>query len=192
MIYRTDHRKRRSGSGQAIAEMAVCLVAILAVVGGFLLITALGLENVQNAIRTREAVDQRARDGITTSSGRLIRTWNYGTDGILFTRDDAAAGWSPVEDVFLSELKDDTEPLDMKDSSVFPHISPQNNFAATLSRGKLFLAAADLSSAKVTESDPLSKRNLSSFKNLIKALISNADFSLEDSAFMPSSPVMSE
>ena len=172
--------------------MAVCLVAILAVVGGFMLITALGLENVQNAIRTREAVDQRARDGITTSSGRLIRTWNYGTDGVLFTRDDAATGWSPDEDVFLSELKDDTEPLDMKDSSVFPHISPQNNFAGSLSRGKLFLSAADLSSAKVTESDPLDKRNLSSFKNLIKALISNADFSLEDSAFMPSSPVMSE
>lgn len=192
MIRREEHRKRRSGSGQAIAEMAVCLVAILAVVGGFLLITALGLENVQNAIRTREAVDQRARDGIATSSGRLIRNWNYGTDGILFTRDDAAVSWSPEEDVFFSELKDETEPLDMKDKSVFPHISPQNNFAVSLAQGKLFLEAADLASAKVTESDPLSKRNLSSFKNLIKTLISNSDFTLEDRAFMPASPVMSE
>ena len=173
-------------SGQAIVEMAVCLVAILVVVGGFLLITGLGLENIQNAIRTREAVDRQARDGIRSSSTRLIRTWDYGKDGILFSKDDRVSEWSPDETIFLSELKDETEPLDMRDAAAFPHISPAQNFASGLFPGRLFLSAADLTSAKITESDPLGKRNLSSFRTLIRTLIANPDFSLEDCAFMPS------
>lgn len=185
---KTDRRR----SGQAIVEMAVCLVAILAVLGGFLLISGLGIENVQNAIRSREAVDQKARDGIVSSSGRMIRTWNYGNDGILFTRDDKASEWTPDINIFLSELKDETEPLDMKDSSVFPHISASHNFAGSLSASRLFLSAAELTSAKITESDPLDKRNLSSFRSLIKALIANPDFSLVDDTFMPSGAAAAE
>ena len=179
-------------SGQAIVEMAVCLVAILAVIGGFLLISGLALENVQNAVRTREAVDRQARSGILSSSGRLIRTWNYGKDGILFTRDDTVTEWSPNPNVFLTELKDETEPLDMKAANAFPHISSAHNFAGNLSAGRLFLLAAELASAKITEADPLEKRNLSSFRSLIKALIANPDFCLEDKAFMPSGSVISE
>lgn len=190
---RPDRRKTDPRcSGQAIVEMAVCLVAILAVIGGFLLISGLGLENVQNAIRSREAVDQKARDGIVSSSGRMIRTWSYGNDGILFTRDDKASEWTPEVNVFLSELKDETEPLDMKDSHVFPHMSASHNFAGSLSAAQLFLSAAELTSAKITESDPLDKRNLSSFRSLIKALIANPDFSLEDNAFMPSGAAAAE
>ena len=179
-------------SGQAIVEMAVCLVAILVVIGGFLLISGLSLENIQNVIRSREAVDQQARSGVLSSSGRLIRTWNCGEDGVLFTRDDTASEWTPDSNTFLSELKDETEPLDLKDSSVFPHLSASRNFAENLSAERLFLSAAELSSAKITESDPLGKRNLSSFRSLIRALITDPDFSLEDSAFMPSHPVISE
>lgn len=182
----------RCCSGQAIVEMAVCLVAILAVLGGFLLITGLGLENIHNAIRSREAVDQKARDGIVSNSGRMIRSWNYGKDGILFTRDDKVSEWSPDANVFLTELKDDTEPLDMKDSRTFPHIASSHNFAGSLSPAGLFLPAAELTSAKITESDPLAKRNLASFRSLIKALIANTDFTLEDNAFMPAGPVVSE
>ena len=179
-------------SGQAIVEMAVCLVAILAVIGGFLLVSGLSLENVQNAIRAREAVDRQARNGILSSSGRMIRTWNYGRDGILFTRDDKISEWTPDSNVFLSELKDETDPLDMKDRSAFPHISSSNNFAGSLSPGRLFLTAAELASAKITENDPLTKRNLSSFRSLIKALITDPDFCLEDHAFMPSGSVVTE
>ena len=187
MRIRTRRKTACRCSGQAIVEMAVCLVAILAVLGGFLLISGLGLENIQNAIRSREAVDQKARDGIVSSSGRLIRSWSYGDDGILFTRDDTVSEWTPEVNSFLSELKDETEPLDLKDSSAFPHIPPANNFAADLSAARLFLSAAGLTAAKITESDPLAKRNLSSFRSLIKALIANPDFSLEDNAFMPAS-----
>lgn len=188
-IRRKDSSRR---SGQAIVEMAVCLVAILAVVGGFLLITALGLENIQNAIRSRETVDQKARDGIVSSSGRMIRSWNSGKDGILFSRDDKPSEWGPDANVFLSELKDDTEPLDMRDRSAFPHIPASGNFAANLQPARLFLSAAELTNSKLIESDPLSKRNLSSFRSLIKALIANPDFSLEDNTFMPSVPVSAE
>ena len=192
MKHRTRPKSGTRCSGQAIVEMAVCLVAILAVIGGFLLVSGLSLENVQNAIRTREAVDRQARNGILSSSGRMIRTWNYGRDGILFTRDDKISEWTPDSNVFLSELKDETDPLDMKDSSAFPHISSSNNFAGNLSPGRLFLSAAELASAKVTENDPLAKRNLSSFRSLIKALITNPDFCLEDNAFMPSGSVVTE
>lgn len=192
MNRRTLRKTGSRCSGQAIVEMTVCLVAILIVLGGFLLITGLGLENIHNAIRSRETVDQKARDGIVSSSGRMIRSWSYGSDGILFTRDDRVSEWSPDVNIFLSELKDETEPLDMKDSHVFPHISTSNNFAGSLSAARLFLSAAELTSAKITESDPLAKRNLSSFRSLIKALIANPDFSLEDNAFMPTWPVGSE
>ena len=192
MKHRIRRKNARLRSGQAIVEMAVCLVAILAVLGGFLLISGLGLENVRNAIRSREAVDQKARDGITTSSGRMIRTWSYGSDGIPFTRDDKVSEWTPDVNIFLTELKDETEPLDLKDSAVFPHLAASNNFAETLSPARLFLAAAGLATAKITENDPLEKRNLSSFRSLIKALIANPDFSLEDSAFMPSGAASAE
>ena len=186
-------KNRRSRRGQAIVEMAVCLVAILAVIGGFLLITGLGLENIQNAIRAREDADQQSRDGIVTaSSGRVIRNWDYGQDGTLFTRDDRATDWSPDVSVFLTELKDETDPFDMKDGTVFPHISADRNFAANLSPGRLFLAAAELASVRKTETDPLGKRNLTSFRGLIRSLITNPDFTLEDSAAMPVSPILSE
>ena len=73
---------RRGESGQAFAELAVSLIAILAVFVGFLLIAALGSDRVSTLIRAREDADRKSSSGVSSRGGDSIRYWDYGTGSI--------------------------------------------------------------------------------------------------------------
>ena len=181
----------RGGRGQALVEFAVCLIGFLSVIAGFLLIAGLSVENVHNAILSREKTDTRARSGVSEYAGKNIRDWDWGEDNLMFTKDDVAvAAASSPGVLFQRELKDTSGTLDLADRSGLNSIPSSNNFARNLNASSLFLLAANLSSFRVRETDPLGKRNLSSLKGLIKALIINPEFTLEDTTYMPATPVL--
>ena len=72
-------RLLRRESGQALTELVVALVGLLAVFCGFLLVSALGTENVRNIIEARESADQKARSGVSSQSNAVFtRHWDYG------------------------------------------------------------------------------------------------------------------
>lgn len=185
--YQALKRNRRNQQGQALTELVICLVALLSVFSGFLLISALGVENINVSILARQNADAKARSGLlNTSSGQAIQSWNVGRDGVEFTKDDSAAIISDTSgSVFTEELKDNTEKLNLRSNQSLPEIPDNNNFALSLDENNLFLMAANLGYNKESENDPLGKRKLSSLKELIRALIIRGEFHLEDTAFMP-------
>ena len=191
--YQTLKHNRRYQQGQALTELVICLVAILAVFSGFLLISTLGVENVNVSIMARQNSDARARSGLLlTSSGKPIKTWNAGKDNVHFTKDDSS---SIVTDssahVFTEQLQDNTGSLQLTSKYTLQAIPDNNNFALSLDGNRLFLSAAGLGYNTETENDPLGKQHLKALKGTIRSLITKKNFILEDTVFMPThSPIL--
>lgn len=184
---------RKNQQGQALTELVISLVGILAVISGFLLIAALSVENVEVSIKAREKADAKSRSGLLlTSSGKTIKTWSSGRDKIHFTKDDSSSHVSDASaPVFTEQLKDNAENLILTSDLYLKEIPKNNNFALKLESGRLFLLAANLGYNTESENDPLGKRNLQSLRGLIRSLITKKEFLLEDTVFMPThSPII--
>ena len=191
--YQTLKQNRRNQQGQALAELVICLVAILAVFSGFLLISTLGVENVNVSIMARQKSDARARSGLLlTSSGKSIKTWSAGKDKVHFTKDDSSSAVTDTSAyVFTEQLQDNTGTLILTSNQTLQEIPDNNNFALTLDGNRLFLTAAGLGHNTETENDPLGKQHLKALKGVIRSLITKKNFVLEDTVFMPThSPIL--
>ncbi len=191
--YQTWKRNRRNQQGQALSELVICLVAILAVFSGFLLISTLGVENVKVSIMARQNSDAKARSGLLlTSSGKAIKTWNAGKDKVHFTKDDSSSTVTdPSAYVYTEQLQDNTGTLLLTSNQTLQEIPDNNNFALSLDGNRLFLTAAGLGYNTESESDPLGKQHLQALKGVIRSLITKQSFHLEDTVFMPThSPIL--
>lgn len=185
--YQNWKRNRKGQQGQALTELVISLVGILIVISGFLLIAALGAENVSVSIKARENADARSRNGLLlTSSGSTIKTWSAGKDKLHFTKDDKASNVADsTADVFPEQLKDNEQQLYLTSNLYLKEIPANNNFALNLESSRLFLNAATLGHHSESEDNPLGKRKLDSLKELIRSLITKKEFHLEDTVFMP-------
>lgn len=183
---------RRNQRGQAITELVVSLMAILSVLLGLLLISALGIESVRNVMKSRELADNNASNGriVEGDRGRTIRQWNYGNDEIPFTTDDSPDSFMSDDGQFyLPHLVTTNGELDMNSSfGNTSYLENGNNFAKELSVTDIFVTAATLSVGKGTQKDPLGERGLGDLKTAIKRLIINTDFELKDTSYVPSRP----
>ena len=186
---------------QALTELAVSLVAILIVISGMLLIAGLGIRNVWNVIHARQEAERKSRDGFSSTEGNDIRFWSYGNDNMPFTRDDAAV--SSAQDVsgnFLDELdtndeknyRDDALILDIRHKGTLSHIPPQNNFAKNTAIQNFFLSAATLAGHTEADDDPLKSLQLSSLRQMVRNLLTKEEFSLSDTVFIPTNPIITE
>lgn len=194
-------RRRIRRKRQALTELAVCLVAILAVISGMLLISGLGIRNVRNLIQARQEADQKARDGFSTAAGKDIRCWSYGADNLPFTRDDTAV--LTAQDAsgnFMNELdsndeedaSDDALILDLRHTAALAHIPSSNNFAKNTALQHFFLSAATLAGHTESDEDPLASLHLASLRQLVRTLLLKNDLSLSDTVFMPSNPIITD
>jgi hypothetical protein len=83
-------------SGQAIAEMCIAMVAIMAVFLGLIFVGGLGISNIQTLLRAKSNVDNYSRSSNPAGyGGDNIYAWDYGSeqrngDGLAFTVDDQA------------------------------------------------------------------------------------------------------
>ena len=140
--------EKRSQGGQAIVELTVSLVGILAIFCGFLLISDLSIKNVDNIIKTRGEADSNAVDPTTVNTGasigHSIRSWSEGADNYMYTADDTSNPIGVLDPApFSGELQNINFSLNSDLSMSYIH----DNFAQSVGGlNFIFLTAADLTS----------------------------------------------
>ena len=169
--------------GQAIAEMAVSMIAIMAVFLGVIFAFAIGSTNIDNLIACRREADNDAYSSFHNGSGGdQIYTWNEGNDERMFTNDDEPQiGTNDEPEIFKAELQSDN--IDLLNG--FGSAYVQNNFAADLSEiNSIFLSSANMTSYSM-ESDPYETMNLEDMRGLFSTLFFSSDLIIENSVYMP-------
>jgi hypothetical protein len=94
-------------SGQALAEMAVGMAALLALTSGILQLAALGRARVNAAVESRATAGAQSMAGsyVEHRPGPVyLRTWAPGDDGVSHSADDRRIGGSA--DVFRRDVMD--------------------------------------------------------------------------------------
>ena len=181
---RTIRRGRKRGeSGQAFAELAVSLIAILAVFVGFLLIAALGSDRVSTLIRAREDADRKSSSGVSSRGGDSIRYWDYGADEVPFTTDDSAVlGSSGDGSYFRNQLTDNSGNVPLSNP---PSSSYLRSDFAGLQDSNIFINAADLAEGSAYTNSTLRDHNLESLESAIDWLFHIRGTNVEETVYMP-------
>lgn len=183
-----QRRNQENESGQAFTELVVALIGILIVFSGFLMISGLSIEGIENLIQARGRADDNAQGGILSSANaQYIRSWDYGPNDIPFTYSDKPIASSMADGaIFVSNLNDNTGLFMLGALSTnTTYVPAHNNFASDLAAGNIFISAAQLTGGRSTEGDPLGKRNLGELKNLINKFFIGGDITLTDTVYMP-------
>lgn len=126
---------RKCQRGQATVELVVALVAIVAMISGFFLISQLGMTSVKSILAATENASIQSLQGISQGAPVSIRDWTIGNDNMEMSPDDVpVTGTSEDSTQFTGELY--TYGLNLSGS--------QKNFANDLSASNLFIYAANL------------------------------------------------
>ncbi len=170
-----------SEKGQAVIELTMSLVAIMAVFLGVIFAFALGKSNVENIIQCRGTADNYAGNGIPESVGQQIITWNEGGDGRMFTNDDEQIiGGDDNVELFAGEL--DNGSVDLV-SGLGDYV--ENNFAEELGdSGSLFLTLANMTSNTVV-TDPYDTQVIEDLRGAFTSIIYSSDITVENTVYMP-------
>ncbi len=175
-----DYFKRQRG--QAIAEMAVCMIAILTVFLAVIFAYAIGSTNIESLLECRGTADNYAYSGVFGDPGQAIRTWTEGPDERMFTNDDVAqVGTNDAPYGFRRELRNDS--VDLVNGFGSGYVL--NNFAADIAGvGAIFLESARLTSHSVS-SDPYERMNLEDLRGAFNRLIFSSDLIVTNRVYMP-------
>lgn len=180
---------RKTQNGQALAELAVCLIALMVVLLGFFLISALTMGNVENVIDAREEADKRARKGtLGGENAQNISHWAYGNRNIAFTADDTPVTQSDAYGAkFLEILRIPGEDFTLTSAggSGKEYLQIHYNPVPDISAVNVFLSAANLTAGTTKITDPLERRNLSNLQEAFNRVFGITDFSIVDTIFMP-------
>jgi hypothetical protein len=181
---------RRGESGQAFAELAVSLIAILAAFVGFLLIAALSSDHISMLIHAREEADRNSRSGLFSNEAQSIRYWDYGSDEVPFTPDDTAVFGSAGDGaLFLHQLTDNSGKTQLTNP---PSSSTLGSDFTSLQDSDLFVNAASLSSGDAYTSDPLGDHNIGSLDYAVQWLFGVTNLRIEESVYMPAHKELSD
>ena len=165
---------KKKQNGQAIVELTVSLVGILAIFCGFLLISKLSLQNVDNVVNSRSAADDNAINSVIVNPGSSTSSWDNGPDNYMYTADDVRVSGVFADPVLFSgELQNDI-------FSLKSDLSVSDNFAPRLEEpGFIFINAAELTSG--------SSSSTVSLDDLEKVLfyLDTPSITLRDEIYMP-------
>ena len=177
---------KRKQSGQAVVELTVSLVGILAVFCGFLLISKLSIQNVDNIIKARGNADSNAVDpeivNLGANSGYFIRSWSEGADNYMYTADDTRNLVDVLDpSSFSEELQNGSFNL-KEDLAKIDKYKNYNNFAPKTQDVNnvnfIFLGAAGLTSG--SSSSSVSLDDLERF-----LYVDTSRITLKDEIYMP-------
>ncbi len=182
--------RRRRQSGQAIAELAVCLVVLIVCFLGILLTAAISRERVNNVILSRTDADDR-RQSLNLYGhyeGTSIQRWDYGGNdeiglpAVPFTADDRKVTGDQNDSSFFDQLQDNTGNfvLGQVDTSSIPFATN----AARLMTAPLYLSAAGLLRGASSNDDPL-EEHFKELKAAVNNLFGISSFSMSDETFLP-------
>jgi len=132
---------KRNQNGQAIVELTVSLVGILAIFCGFLLISKISIQNVDNIVNSRATADDNAINSLIVNPGLSTSSWDNGPDNYMYTADDVRVNGVFADPVLFSgELQNDI-------FSLKTDLSVSDNFAPRVEDpGFIFINAAELTS----------------------------------------------
>ncbi len=182
---------RRGESGQAFAELAVSLVAILAAFVGFLLVAALSSDRVSTLIRAREEADRKSSSGVSSQSGDSIRYWDYGADEIPFTTDDRAVLGSAGDGaLFMRQLADNTGHVALTNPPS-SNSSLRSDFAS-LQDANMFVNAASLATGDAGTTNTLRDHKITSLEPAIRWLFGVNGTRVEEQVYMPAHKDLSD
>lgn len=171
-------------SGQAIIEMCISIVAIMAVFLGLIFLGGLGISNIQTLLRSKSNVENYSRSANPAGyGGDNIYAWDYGSDqrkgdGLAFTVDDqilsnSGAGVSgvPLADearsLFLGQLENQEYSESLSGAKhIFTPVSElgsyvQGNYSQNMPQ--LFLDSANLTSSTAAADSPIYTINTRQF-----------------------------
>jgi len=181
---------RRGESGQAFAELAVSLIAILAAFVGFLLVAALSSDRVSTLVRAREEADRRSSSGVISLDGQSIRYWNYGEDGIPFTVDDTPLSGSSGDGAFFrNQLTDNSGMVALQNP---PSSSNLTSAFSSLQDTNLFVNAATLTEGSASTTNTLRDHNIESLASAINWLFHVDGTNVEETVYLPSHITLEE
>ena len=174
---------RRGESGQAFAELAVSLIAILAAFVGFLLVAALSSDRVSTLVRAREDADRRSSSGIISMDGDSIRYWNYGADEIPFTVDDSPVSGSTGDgSYFRHQLTNNSGQVSLQNPPSSSHLT---GAFSSLQDSNLFVNAATLTEGSAGTSSTLRDHNIESLASAINWLFHIDGTEIEETVYLP-------
>jgi len=183
-------RPKRGQKGQAIVELTVSLVGILAVFCGFLLISKLSIQNVDNIIKTRGDSDDNAINSRISDTGHSISSWSAGNDKNMYTADDTMNSTGIIDPTFFSgQLQNNNFSLTNDLSK--PYI--RDNFSKDVGNlDFIFVNAAELTSGSNSSQVQLDDLERLLFvyphvnqDGVEEVLLHTDSFSLKDEIFMP-------
>lgn len=171
-------------SGQAIVEMCISIVAIMAVFLGLIFLGGLGISNIQTLLRSKSNVENYSRSANPAGNGGdNIYAWDYGGDqrkgdGLAFTIDDqiinnSGAGLNgvPLADearsLFLGQLENQEYSESLSGAKhIFTPVSElgsyvQGNYSQNMPQ--LFLDSANLTSSTAAANSPIYTLNTRQF-----------------------------
>jgi hypothetical protein len=167
---------KRNQDGQAIAELTVALVGILAVFCGFLLISNLSIKNVHNIIDARGEADDNSINSRVANVGHSISSWGSGDDNNMYTADDTL---NPTAIIDPSYFSGELQNSDFSLNNDFSMTYVGDNFAPNVGDpGFIFLTAANLTSGEA--SSTVSLDDLTRF-----LYVDSPSITLEDEVYMP-------
>ena len=177
------HMKKSAEKGQALTELVVCLIPIILIFSGVILIAVLGRANVQNTIQARS----QAELGRQTEKEEpmQISDWDYGKDRIPYTSDDqpltnarfylAAGDFDTEKDTVPGKYTENVDLQNVFDGGYLSNLPGRVNFTQ----------AANLTGAKLTVRDTLSKNKMQFFARMFQIHLKSQNIEIKDSVFMP-------
>lgn len=177
---------KNSEKGQAIIELTMSLMAIMAVFLGIIFAFSIGKSNVENIIQCRGQADDYAGNGVAGEYGSPLLTWTEGNDGRMFSNDDVAMSGT-IDDglLFTGELSNGSIDL----VSGFGGEYVENNFAEGMDgMFSLFLSMANMTSSTVV-TDPYDNNTCEDLRNAFESMIYNSDILVENTVYMPMFPI---
>lgn len=182
-------RRRKTERGQAIAELVAGLIGISFVVLGILAMSMLGISGIKNLISARKGAEENmAWNMAGGNGGQHITEWRNVRqgegDGIQFTRDDEAfASGTPDSTLFMDNLKDNTGTFST--ALLLNTNYADGAFDDKIEMSNLFVSAAGLTSARLTDSNPLGKYQFFDLQRIMNSFGIKGNFTVDDTVFLP-------
>jgi len=171
-------------AGQALAEMAVMLVAIMTVFVGVIFAYAIGKKNIQSMIDCSGKAGENAYNSVFKDPGTQIATWETGPDERMYTNDDIPiTGGDDNPQLFREQFISNDAKVDLN-STFHPEYVKQNFIPVITGSDSIFHTAANLTS----ESESYDIYEIKEIQDLQKAfsyLIFSSDVIVKNSAFFP-------
>ena len=181
-----------NNKGQAIAEVAICLIPLMLIICFMIFFTVLNRESIVGSLYAQKQL----ANGVSNKSPQAVEYITKGEDELNFTPDDEyVLGYSGNPGIYNTELKTTPNPENRNyemsatgdgQLSVTDKNYVINKEFSELPQSFFYLSAADLRGYEDVSDDVLSKHDLDSILEVLNSLIGvENDFNVKETIYSP-------